>query len=164
MLKLIGSIFIIVSFTLYGIIKTLSLKKRCESLKLLIRCTNYIGTEILYSKKRCEVILSEASRSFSLPFLKDASESVRKHGIDAAFRMSLENSYYAMSLKDSDIGIVCGITSLFRSNEDTKRCTSAVVKLLELALNDADTVYTKNERLLKSGCILCGILICILLL
>ncbi len=164
MLKLSGGLFIILSFTIYGILVSLRQKKRCESLKNLIRCAKYISLETAYRKTRCEIILKEASILFSLPFLDEVKNSMKEIGIHISFKNALKNHSQDMSLTDEDIKAAYSLSSLFSysENEQTNAANSAI-KLLELSLNHAKTTYDNKAKLIRSGSLLFGILIAVLL-
>lgn len=164
MLKLSGSIFIILSFTFYGISASLKQKKRCESLKNLMRCAKYITLEVSYRKTRCELILKEAAMLFHLPFLEDVKNSMKESGIYSSFKTALERHSQSMALNDEDIKAACSLSSLFSYSEDEQtNAANSVLKLLELSFNNAKTTYDTKSKLIRSGSLLCGILIAVLL-
>ena len=164
MVKILGSLFIIISASIAGFEISFQQKKRCNSLIKLIKLTKYIYTEAAFTKKRANLIMSEASSLYNLDFLCDVCKNLKNSGINKAFNAELERYSPKMALSKNDLTAASGIPSIFSYiSEEQKSNADSVLKLLEISLNEAKQNYEKNAKLIRSSGILFGLLTVILL-
>lgn len=166
MLKLIGAAAVFASCAAIGFYKALRLKRRCDSLEKLMLCTEHIGAEIAFSKKRIERIFNETGRKFGLEVFVCAAQRIQSMGVKEAWRSSLADYAKDMALSEHDISAaeLLGSGAGDYTGEEQQKGLRTAKKLLELSLTAAREDYARTAKLYRSGGALCGMLAVILML
>ena len=166
MLKIIGAAAVFASCLAIGLYKAMRLKRRCDSLEKLVLCTEHIGAEIAFSKKRIERIFNETGRKFGLEVFACAASRIQGEGVNEAWRSSLADYAKDMALSEQDISAaeLLGSGAGNYTGEEQQKGLRTAKKLLELSLSAAREDYARTAKLYRSGGALCGMLAVILML
>lgn len=165
MLKLLGAAAVFISCTSVGFYKSYRVKKRCDSLSALILCIKQIGAATAFSKSRVEIVFNNVARDYNMPIFSDAAASVKKLGVQKAWRESLKEYSYDLALCERDISAAMTLASFSEySGIEQQKCISTCERLMELSLNEARGEYERTAKLFGSSGVLVGMLAVIMLL
>lgn len=158
MLKLAGSVMIVLACTLAGYCKSLSLKNRHESIKKIIYSLHIMENEINYGKNSMNKILEKIGIMNGLKFnIADAKNA------EEAFLSAINTDKLAISKAEEDavrnFSKSLGKTDSYVQLKNIKN----TVRTLEILEKDAKEEYEKFGRMYRNIGILSGLMLVILL-
>lgn len=164
MLKLAGAIMIIVSGVVIGFREADKLRRRKVKLEKIIFALKLLESKIMYEKRDIKTALLQIGESQNIDFLMRGAERIEKEGIGQALFLAVEK--YENDLLGTDKNI---LKSLWENigmsdGESQTKTIRHILSLLEGAYADADAIYKKNGRLMRSMGFLGGAFIVILLI
>ena len=164
MLKLIGAGLIMVSASLWGILKADKLKKRVILISGIISGLVFLENEIAYGKRDIKNTLLAIADAEKVDLFKNAAEYIDKLGIRDGFIKAREETgelflgaeKQALDTLAENLGMT-----------DTKTQISSIRHtrlLLEAAKENAAKEYDKSGKMYKSAGVLVGLAVVIFLL
>lgn len=164
MLKLTGAALIVISATLWGVLKAEKMKKRLELINSIISGLALLENEITYGKRDIKNALLSIGDIEGIEMFKSAAGFMDKLGIKAGFMKArdecgialLGTEKQALDALAENLGMTDSITQI--------KCIRHTKVLLESAKNDAISDYDKSGKLYKSAGLLGGIAVVIFLL
>ena len=163
MLKLIGAGLIIISASLWGILKADKLKKRVILISGIISGFVFLENEIAYGKRDIKNTLLTIADAEKIDLFKNAAEYIDKLGIREGFIKAVEETgelFLGTEKQALDaLAEHLGMT-------DTKTQISSIRHtrlLLEAAKENAAKEYDKSGKMYKSAGVLVGLAVVIFL-
>ena len=163
MLKLFGTVMIISAFGIWGVSKSEKLKRRCDSLSLMISSLTLLENEIDYSQKDIAAALMSVGIIRNFPLFINAAKGIYKTTVQQAFGDAVKSSGICLAKSDREI-LTEFSQSLGTLEKDSQigniRHTKA---LFAAAKTSACEDYEKYGRLYRNMGFLLGILVSVLL-
>ncbi len=164
MIKFFGAVLIILSFGIWGVSKSEKLKKRCDSLLLIISSLNLLENEIAFSEKDIASALLSVGNMENLPLFVTVSENLKNSSVSEAFSLALKNSDICLSKSDRELIFEFSKSLGSLGKELQIGSIHHTKELLTSARVSACEEYGKYGRLYRSMGILLGFLVAIILI
>lgn len=103
MLKFFGAVLIISAFGIWGVSKSKRLKKRCDSLLLIISSLNLLENEISYGQKNIASALLSVGTMENFPLFTEAAQNLENSSAFLAFSEALKNPDLCLLQSDREI-------------------------------------------------------------
>ncbi len=170
-LKIIGSLTIIVSCSLIGNHVANKYSNRLSNLKNLKYCIQILETEIVYLSTPLPEALKNVYRkgnksvSFIFKQIRDYLISNKEHDVLDSFIFICNLYKNNLNLNKEDIEILISLGRILGKSdkEDQKKYFKLVLKELSIQREDAEEKMKKNENMYKKLGILSGLAIVIIL-
>lgn len=172
LLKILGSLIIIVSSSLLGYSYGSTYSKRVKNLIYLRNCIQLLETEIMYSSspipEALENVYKKGNKEVSFIFkeIRDYLLSDRSHSLEDSFKVVCSNQKTQLSFTTEDIEVITSLGSTLGKSDriHQQKYFKLVVTQLEGQQLDAEEKKKKNEKMYKSLGLLSGIALVILLI
>lgn len=172
LLKILGSLIIIISCSLIGYIYGNTFSKRVKNLIYLRNCIQLLETEIMYSSspipEALENVFKKGNKEISFIFkeIKEHLLSDRSRGIDESFKIICNKYKTHLSFTFEDIEVITSLgKNLGKSDRlHQQKFFKLIITQLEGQQIDAEEKKKKNEKMYKSLGLLSGIALVILLI
>ncbi len=172
LLKILGSLIIIISCSLIGYIYGNTFSKRVKNLIYLRNCIQLLETEIMYSSspipEALENVFKKGNKEISFIFkeIKEHLLSDRSRGIDESFQVICNKYKTHLNFTFEDIEVITSLSkNLGKSDRlHQQKFFKLVITQLEGQQIDAEEKKKKNEKMYKSLGLLSGIALVILLI
>ena len=172
LLKITGSIIIVISTSIIGYQYGNRFNKRVNNLNYIQSSLQLLQTEIIYSltplPTALENVYLKGNKKVSFIFkdIKDNLISNKGSSIIDSFRYISQDLKEKLYLNDEDIEVILSLGSILGSSnrEDQEKHFKLVKTQLEDRIKDAESSRIKNEKLYKNLGVLSGMLIVITLL
>ena len=164
MLKIAGAIMIMTSGVAIGFREASKLRRRRDKLEKIIFALKLLENKIVYEKRDIKTALLQIGENQNINFLIRGAERIEQEGIDRALFTATEK--YESDILGTDKNILKSLwENLGMSDSESQSKTIRhILRLLEEARADADGIYKKNGKLVKSMGFLGGAFVVILLI
>lgn len=171
MIKIFGSLLIIISSSALGLIYSRRFRDRVNNLKLLYNCVQLLETEIIYSANPIPDALDEVYRkgnkkvSYVFKDIKEHLVSNRNFTLLDSFIYASDILKERMYLENEDIEVILSLgRSLGASDRsDQEKHFKTVLVQLQAQQGDAEEKKNNNVKLYKSLGVLIGFAIVLVL-
>lgn len=172
MIKLIGSLLIIVSTTMIGILYGNTLKDRVSQLKELNRCMYLLKNEIFYTYTSLPEALNNVgkkSKGVIKQLFTNTSQLLTLNKVDSVYDAWIEviNKYKDnISLEEEDIDIILNFTKTLGNSdvESQQGLFCLIIKNLENQIRQAEEKMNNNVKVFRYIGFSIGFIIVIILL
>ncbi|WP_425448605.1 stage III sporulation protein SpoIIIAB [Dethiothermospora halolimnae] len=172
LLKIIGSIIIIISSSLIGFLYGNRYSTRVKNLNHIQNCLQLVETEIIYRATPLPDALGQVyekgNKNVSFIF-KDIRETLLKNknmDISSSFNHVLESSKDRLKFQEDDIEILRYLGRVIGTSDrlDQQKHLKVIMEQIIIQQREAQENRKKNEKMYKSLGILSGLAIIIILL
>ena len=172
LLKILGSIMIIISCSLIGYFYGTRYSKRQRNLIVFQNCISLLETEIIYSAtpipEALESVYKKGNKNVSFVFrdIKDYLLSDKNHSVFDSFVYVTECLKDKLYFKDEDVEIFLSLGRVIGSSDryDQQKYFKLIHTQLKNQQIEADEARKKNEKMYKSLGVMMGLAITIILL
>lgn len=170
-IKLLGSVFIIISSTMIGIEYSRKYSKRLNNLKYLQNCIQMLETEIVYSSNQLPdalesiYIKGNAKVSFLFNNIKEYLIENKDKSLFESFKHNIEKSKDKLYLDSDDVEILLSLGRILGTSDavDQQKHFKTAIMNLEVNQRDAKEKKDKNEKMYRSLGVLFGVAVVIIL-
>ncbi|RKD34576.1 stage III sporulation protein AB [Thermohalobacter berrensis] len=171
-LKIIGSLMIVISCSFFGFYLGSRYSKRLNNLIFLQNCIQLLESEVIYSATPLPEALDNVYRkgnkkvSFIFKEIKDHLKSNKVYDIYDSFVYIKDILKNNLHLIDEDIEIILSLGRVLGSSnrDDQQKHFKLVLKQIQTQQKEAEEKKKKNEKLYKNLGVLTGLAIVIILL
>lgn len=170
-IKLLGSLFIIISSWLIGIEYSKKYSERLNNLKYLQNCIQMLETEIVYSCNQLPNALESIYKkgnikvSFLFNNIREYLIENKDKSLFETFKYSVEESKDKLYLENDDVEIILSLGRVLGTSDivDQQKHFKTTIMNLEINQEDAKEKKIKNEKMYKSLGVLFGFAIVLIL-
>lgn len=165
-MKLVGAVFIFLSCLMIGVSEADRLKKRAIYLKNVQTVLNLLETEISFGKNHLKRIFENIEKSADCRGLFiETAENIEKSGIKKSWNKALLDKKDELCLKNSDLEVLMTFGSQLGMTDTENQIKNIryIRELLNKNAQEAEGVYNRLGRFYRSGGIMAGLLLILLL-
>lgn len=165
-MKLVGAVIIFLSCLIIGFRESDRLKKRTAYLKNVQTALNLIETEISFGKNHLKRIFEGIEKSADCCGLfSETAENIEKSGIKKSWNKSLSDKKDELCLKNDDLEALMTLGNQLGMTDAENQIKNIryIRELLEKNAQEAEGEYNRLGRLYRSGGIMAGLLLILLL-
>lgn len=172
LLKMLGSLIIIISSSLIGYFYGSTYSKRVRNLIYLRNCIQLLETEIMYSASPIPEALGNVYKkgnkeiSFIFKEITEHLLSDRNHSLEDSFQFVCSRYKTQLSLTSEDVEVIISLGNTLGKSDriHQQKYFKLIITQLEGQQADAEERKKKNEKMYKSLGLLGGIALAILLI
>lgn len=166
-MKLVGATVIFIVCAYAGFSLSDRLKKRCVYLRNVCTALNLLETEIAFGGSRLkQAFIRLDSAADTRGLFKTAAEKTEELGIKRAWQESVEEKQEELRLTEKDTEVLKSLGGRLgmTDTENQIKNISYAKKQLEAQISQAEGEYERTGRLYRSGGILVGLFLILILI
>lgn len=163
MIKLMGAVMVGASCGYFGFRMSMSLKRRMENLSDIAVSLELLESEISFGQSRLTRAFERVDRN---GLFKLAASRIEELGINKAWRAAVEESRTKMCLTDSDADtlLMLGKNLGKTDTDDQLKHIKYIKKIIEGLSREAREEYKRLGKMYRSGGVLAGLMLIIILI